>query len=393
MEELISVIVPVYNVEAYIEECLDSLSGQTYKNLEFILVDDGSTDTSGKHCDAYAAKDPRFLVIHQDNKGVLAAKTAGIEKAKGSFIGFVDSDDWIAEDTYEKLYDRLLTDGAEIAVCQKYICNEYSGSGYAEISVLEEGPYSGSRLEKIWENLFFQKDYLGEGVSLNLCDKLFKRELILQNYRKVDTRLHYFEDISLALFCILKARCISVCSEALYYYRQRSNSLCHSIDSAYLEQVNIFYQQMYPAVVQYSDKILPRFCAYITDRALHGLNDKMGLNLKQGIPCYLPPFGRILFSDRVVLYGAGEVGKSYYRMFQIARAGQPALWVDRQYAYLQSIGMPVNPVSSLEHELFDKILIAVKFRKNADAIRDDLIKMGIPSEKIVWECPRLLIEP
>lgn len=97
MEELISVIVPVYNVEAYIEECLHSLREQTYKNLQIILVDDGSTDKSGNLCDAYAAKDSRFFVIHQKNKGVLAARNAGIEKARGSFIGFVDGDDWIGD--------------------------------------------------------------------------------------------------------------------------------------------------------------------------------------------------------------------------------------------------------------------------------------------------------
>lgn len=392
MGELISVIVPVYNVEAYLKKCLDSLREQTYKNLEIILIDDGSTDASGSICDEYVGKDSRFCVIHQENRGVLAARNAGIERAKGSFIGFVDSDDWIARDTYEKLYHRLIAEQGEIIIYQKNLYDEELDSCYAESGILDEGEYQGKKLEKIWENIFFSQDYSQEGISLNLSDKLIKRELILQNYELVDTRLHYFEDIALGLLCMLQADKILISNEAFYYYRQRKNSLCHRVDSLYLEQINIFYRVVYQEVSAHSEEILTRLRAYIAERAIYGINYMMGLNLRQGIPFYLPPFEEISLTDRIALYGAGDIGKLYYRMFQIARKGQVVLWVDRRYEQMRSAGMPVEGVETLKCGNFDKLLIAVKFKNSAEAIKRDLIQMGIPADKIVWKNPTMLIE-
>lgn len=113
----ISVIVPVYKVEAYLPKCIESIIGQTYENLEIILVDDGSPDGCGAICDEYAAKDDRITVIHQQNAGVSAARNAGLDAATGDYIGFVDSDDWIEPDMYEYLMQAVLTNHADIASC------------------------------------------------------------------------------------------------------------------------------------------------------------------------------------------------------------------------------------------------------------------------------------
>ena len=101
ISDLISIIIPVYNVAVYLPRCLDSILAQTYKNLEIILVDDGSKDNSGKVCDEYALKDSRIKVIHQKNQGVSVARNAGLRIAKGDYIGFVDSDDYIETNMYE----------------------------------------------------------------------------------------------------------------------------------------------------------------------------------------------------------------------------------------------------------------------------------------------------
>lgn len=106
-DDLISVIVPVYNVEKYLHKCINSILNQTYKNLEIILIDDGSTDNSGKICDEYALKDNRIKVIHKENGGLSSARNAGLDICSGDYIGFVDSDDYIAEDMYEYLYVNL----------------------------------------------------------------------------------------------------------------------------------------------------------------------------------------------------------------------------------------------------------------------------------------------
>lgn len=114
---VVSVIVPVYNVECYLERCLDSILSQTYTNLEIILINDGSTDQSSQICDAYVKRDPRIRVIHQRNQGVSAARDVGLENATGEFIGFVDADDWIEPDMYEVMIYKIQEENCEVVIC------------------------------------------------------------------------------------------------------------------------------------------------------------------------------------------------------------------------------------------------------------------------------------
>lgn len=390
MEDLISIVVPVYNVEKYLRQCLDSLSVQTYQNLEIILVDDGSTDHSGEICEEYAGMDRRFCVIHQKNEGALTARKIGIQNATGTYIGFLDSDDWIAPNAYSELHDMLKTTQADMAICGVNIYDEMLNTYCKSLPVVEDGYYQDCKSKDILESLFFQKDYLGDGLSLTLWDKLFRRELVYENYERVDTRLHYFEDIALVLFCMMQAQGIVVCNTPFYYYRQRQNSLCHSVDPAYLEQVNIFYQTVYPAVSDYSEKLVERLQVYVADRAIYGLNHMMGLKLRQEVPYFLPPFSQLNPEEKIVLYGAGEVGKSYCRILEMTRPGQVVLWVDKKYETLQKEGLFVEGLSALSGVAFDKILIAVKSQDNAEAIRKDLLRMGITSEAVLWERPKTI---
>lgn len=118
MEKLISIIVAVYNIEEYLPRCVDSILAQTYRNLEIILVDDGSSDASGRICDAYAGKDKRIQVIHKKNGGLSDARNAGMDMARGDYIGFVDGDDWIDKDMYRAMYKGCEANNAQVAVCR-----------------------------------------------------------------------------------------------------------------------------------------------------------------------------------------------------------------------------------------------------------------------------------
>ena len=117
MNDIISVIVPVYKAEKYLEKCLDSIVGQTYKDLEIILVDDGSPDSSGRICDKYAENDNRIKVIHKKNGGDSSARNAGFKEATGKYIATIDSDDWIELDAYEKMLKKMIENNVDIVRC------------------------------------------------------------------------------------------------------------------------------------------------------------------------------------------------------------------------------------------------------------------------------------
>ena len=117
MEQLVSIIVPIYNVEKYIKECIDSIINQTYKNLEIILVDDGSPDCCPKICDEYSKKDKRIKVIHKENGGLSSARNAGLDVAKGEYVSFIDSDDVVDEKFIETLYNLCIENNCDISEC------------------------------------------------------------------------------------------------------------------------------------------------------------------------------------------------------------------------------------------------------------------------------------
>lgn len=161
---MITVIIPVYNVEKYLTKCVDSVLNQTCRDLEVILVDDGSPDDCPALCDAYGKKDPRVRVIHRDNGGLSAARNTGLSAARGSFIGFVDSDDWVAPDMYERLLAALLEHDADIAVCNFSSVDERKGTartaGASQKTVLEHGDATRFLLEDdVLQNYVWNKLY------------------------------------------------------------------------------------------------------------------------------------------------------------------------------------------------------------------------------------------
>ena len=129
-EPLISVIVPVYNAEKYIEKCVASIRAQTYRNLEIILVDDGSCDRSGELCEAFALEDSRIVVIRKENGGVASARNAGLDAMHGDYVGFVDADDWIDPEIYEVLLQRMIAENAQISCCGTAIVTGEKITGY-----------------------------------------------------------------------------------------------------------------------------------------------------------------------------------------------------------------------------------------------------------------------
>lgn len=150
---MISIIVPVYNVELYIHQCIDSIVNQTYQDIEILLIDDGSTDKCRNICDEYARIDHRIRVFHTENKGLSAARNLGLREARGEYIGFVDSDDWIEPNMYEVLLQQLEKNGAEISVCELFV--EYKTRHQAG-SNIQNAVYRGQEIiQALISNSFY----------------------------------------------------------------------------------------------------------------------------------------------------------------------------------------------------------------------------------------------
>ncbi len=221
MRSLISVIVPVYNTGKYLSKCIDSILEQTYTDLEIILVDDGSPDNAGQICDEYAGKDSRIIVIHKANGGVSSARNAALDIAKGDYIGFVDSDDYIAKTMYETLYTNIVRHNADIAVCSYY-------KVYDENSLVPDIAQQCEYIFNAQESV--QKMLLGHPYQGQMCTRLFKKEIL--NNTKNDETVRTWEDMLFIYQLVDNIHTVHFTSEPLYYYVQRNNSAIHSLNQS-----------------------------------------------------------------------------------------------------------------------------------------------------------------
>lgn len=209
---LITVIVPVYNVEKYLNKCVDSIINQTYQNLEIILVDDGSTDRSGTICDAYATKDSRIVVIHKENGGLSDARNAALDITKGEYITLVDSDDSVTDDYVAYMYFLLIENKADISVCE--LKKIYSDADVLDVCQDNVEILSGC---EALEHLLYQRKV----APCAVC-KLYRREFFEEiRYPK---GMHY-EDLATIYKVLHKCDKIVLGKEQKYYYYQRSNSI------------------------------------------------------------------------------------------------------------------------------------------------------------------------
>lgn len=213
----VSIIVPVYNVSSYLDECIGSILRQSFADFELLLIDDGSTDGSGAICDRWAAKDGRIRVFHKANGGVSLARNMGLQQARGEWIAFVDSDDWVDTSMYEKMYRMAVKENAEICICDFYMTAVGAKNRYYASSAWSDDKKASMRayIESTWT------------VVWNF---LAKRELFRTNNLEFHPGVTYCEDFNLAVKLMYVAGKIVNLREALYYYRQHTSSVVHTLN-------------------------------------------------------------------------------------------------------------------------------------------------------------------
>lgn len=252
---LISIVIPVYNVEKYLDTCIKSVTAQTYTNLDIILVDDGSTDSSPLICDNWSKLDKRISVIHKENGGLSDARNTGIDSAKGDYIAFVDSDDWIDEYLYEYMMQKMLNYNAQVAACK--IIKAFD-------THLEEMEFFSKK------DIFSSKEALitilkGQDFCAVAWNKLYKRDIV-GDIRFPYGKLH--EDEYFTYKIIAKARTAVLVRNAIYYYRQRPESIMGSWSIRHLDALEalhgrvIFLKKRYPDLYLYDKFNLYMTCIY-----------------------------------------------------------------------------------------------------------------------------------
>lgn len=213
--DLVTVVVPIYNVEKYLNECVESIVNQTYKNLEIILVDDGSPDNCPVMCDEWAKKDGRIKVIHQRNGGLSSARNSGLKICRGKYVTFVDSDDWLDSDCVGYLYELVYKDNSDMSVCQHRVVRD---TEILQEFSLETDSCLGSRdcLKKI---------FYGDQISTSVWAKMYKT-CLFDIVHFPEGRL--YEDIGTLPYLVMNCQKINVGAMAKYNYRMVSTSITHA---------------------------------------------------------------------------------------------------------------------------------------------------------------------
>lgn len=371
---MISIIVPIYNVIPYLPQCLESLVRQTFSDIEIILVDDGSTDGSAEICNRYARQDSRITVIHKENGGLVSARKTGLKAANGEYIAYVDGDDWIELNMYERMYARITEWNADVVMCGRY---EDTGSVSRKVfHGIPEGRYDKRALLKdVYPRMIVNDAFFEWGIFPGVWDKLFRRERLERFQMAVDERIMMGEDAACTYPCLLNAESVYVMQECLYHYRQRASSMVKEVPDSGLEreQFRILYQTVNKSFTEYAHifDLRQQWKTYLlflmTPRA-------DGLYRGYEELEFLYPFPKVKKGMDIVLYGAGTYGQRLYRYLKRTGFCRVEAWVDRNYAQLREMGLPVESPELIQTLTCSIIVIANTYEKSGEALRKELLE-------------------
>lgn len=389
-DELISIIIPIYNSVRYLDVCISSIVKQTHTNLQIILIDDGSYDGSSEICDEWVKKDERIEVFHFSNAGSVRARKRGLEHAKGQYIGFVDSDDYIEPDMYESLLNRLIEQNADFVHCGLW--HEYSGISREELEFDEDvicpkdDPYGC--IQK-YTNVFMDKE---QGYITNsLVTKLFRAELIKKTFGKLNDAQQLGEDGLNLMRCIFEAKCFVLYRRCFYHYVEHEDSLAFANNTDNLSKYIGLYDEYRSLFLEYG----------VYDRAKVALENMLKIlhlaYFERVSGIYIERYKLDSIEDflgkRVAIYGAGQMGKNWYTQLSRYEQCKIVAWVDKNKEKQREI--PWFDIQSPDVLLkcnADYVLIAMLDKNVADVVKEQLVEKGIDENVIIWRKPHNILD-
>ena len=373
----VSIVVAIYNIEEYLSKCIDSIINQTHRNLEVILVDDGSIDGSGSICDCYQKKDARIRVIHKHNEGLVSARKAGISSASGEYVIALDGDDWIEKNLIEQLV--LITEDKDVICTNHYI--QYDTNCYLVSNKMLVGTY---KCQNIINKALYYGDFYQFGITPYVWTKFVKTAIAREAVEKVDNKVSIGEDVVYLIALLKIAEDIKVTDIVGVHYVQRSSSMLRSSETDEKSRCKALINNIYNILtVKKNDelyKILNMYCKLIYSfRAINIFDNSMNDD-------FLEVMGGIDKKSNVVIYGAGSLGQAIYKYCSSMCGCNVVGWIDMNFQNLRNIGFPVSDPKEFEYTNpeIDYFIIGCGTRNNMYAIHKFLQSNLVEEKKIKW---------
>lgn len=373
-QPLISVIIPIYNAEPYLAQCIESVISQTYKNLEIILVDDGSTDDSPAICDTYAATDPRVKVIHKENEGLVRARKTGVRQAAGEYITYVDADDWIDLDTYETIVGKAA--GYQADMILYGLLEEYEDNCVEKQNAFAEGYYEEDTLKDIIRpQMLCNGVFFHFGILPNLVCKLVRRELLREVQPLVSDEIEMGEDADCTFQMLAQAESVQIIRYAPYHYRKGRDSMVRRATD--FSRVSRLYTDLRNTFEKNAERevLIPQLYCYMLFILLLKVTEKFA---------WYEAFKGCFENKKLVLYGAGGFGQEMYRVLTEKGLGEIVLWADQRYSVYREWGLPVAAPQEITACVYDMVFIAVLDTQVCERITESLTAQGVRRDKISY---------
>ena len=378
---LLSIVVTVFNSEKYLSKCLSSLISQTTQGLEFIIVDDGSSDSSSSICDKFASLDKRVKVIHKKNGGLVAARITGVWNSAGKYISFLDSDDWIEDDSYNKIVQLL--DSEEYDLITTDITVDKGMESTKEDSNIPYGVYENESLDVVKESMLYKEPFYSYGIYPYLVTKIFNKNKLKEIYQKFPTNISIAEDAACTYSYILLCKKILIMNYSFYHYVKRMDSMSYSgknYDEVYKSNFAIFRYLNKKFDNQTDSANLIRQLKYYMVYMTIGFCPN---RLDQYCNQTLSFFGGVEKGSTILIYGAGNYGVHLYEYLKDIKDVRINGWIDKNYTFFKDCRFDIKSPECIKKMNYDYILLSIINLSLANQIKQELISRGISANKIL----------
>lgn len=378
----VSVIVPIYNIENYVCKCIESILNQNYKNLEIILVDDGSTDESGIICDKFAEKDSRIIVIHKQNGGLVSARKAGADVATGEYIASVDGDDWI-ERTYIESFVQAIRQKECDVIWNISLIKEYADRQELNLPrfILNKDISQEKYQREIYNCVCGLYGYQND-IDYSICLRCVRKDIYIDVQNVIDNRITRGEDLAFSVVMLGKTNSIYFIRNDGYHYVQRETSYTYNVATYSNDAIDVLkdYFDKYGKSAFIKIKHLKNQVKgyLISTYMLQAFGSMQNSKLD-----YLYPFKGVLKGSKIIIYGAGSIGKNIVSFLNNSSDFDMVAWVDSKVGATLFEKWEIRSVEEIKNISFDYIILATNRTMYIREMRENLKNMEIDDKKIV----------